>query len=204
MATGIGRRIVGPMTFPAPYREFSSRVRPEWIDYNGHMNVAYYVAAFDEATDAFYEALGIGLSYKNASDCSTFTLEGHITYDQEVMEGDELKFTTYLLDCDAKRIHYIHEMYHAEKGYLAATNELIGIHIDMNERRSKAMPDDMQARLQAVLDLHKPWKNPIRSVASSAFAVKADPEPCSARSNASGFGRGSSARSGSAASIMMV
>ena len=40
------------MTFPAPYREFSSRVRPEWIDYNGHMNVAYYVAAFDEATDA--------------------------------------------------------------------------------------------------------------------------------------------------------
>ena len=148
------------MIFPAPYREFSSRVRPEWIDYNGHMNVAYYVAAFDEATDAFYEALGIGLSYKNASDCSTFTLEGHITYDQEVMEGDELKFTTYLLDCDAKRIHYIHEMYHAEKGYLAATNELIGIHIDMNERRSKAMPDDMQARLQAVLELHKPLEKP--------------------------------------------
>lgn len=148
------------MSFPAPYTDFSCRVRPEWIDYNGHMNVAYYMAAFDEATDAFYEALGIGLSYKNGTDCSTFTLEGHITYDQEVFEGDELHFTTYLLDCDSKRVHYIHEMRHAEKGYLAATNELIGIHIDMNERRSKEFPQPLQDRLQAALDAHKPIAKP--------------------------------------------
>lgn len=148
------------MSFPAPYREFTCTVRPEWIDYNGHMNVAFYLAAFDEATDAFYEALGIGLSYKNATDCSTFTLEGHITYDQEVMEGDPLRFTTYLLDCDAKRIHYIHEMHHAEKGYLAATNEMIGMHIDMNARRSKDMPADMQDRLQAALKAHAPIPKP--------------------------------------------
>ncbi len=148
------------MTFPAPFKAYRGRVRPEWIDYNGHMNVAYYVAAFDEATDAFYEALGIGLSYKNDSDCSTFTLEGHITYNQEVMEGDELTFTTYLLDCDEKRIHYIHEMHHAEKGYLAATNELIGMHIDMIERRSKAMPQHLQDRLQAALAAHRPLPKP--------------------------------------------
>ena len=148
------------MTFPAPYREYACNVRPEWFYYNGHMNVAFYMAAFDEATDAFYEALGVGLSYKNATNCSTFTLEGHITYDQEVMEGDPLRFTTYLLDCDAKRIHYIHEMHHAEKGYLAATNELIGIHIDMDARRSKDMPADMQARLQAALKAHAPIPKP--------------------------------------------
>jgi len=147
-------------TLQAPFTGFKSHVRPEWIDYNGHMNVAYYVAAFDEATDAFYEALGIGLSYKNQTDCSTFTLEGHITYDQEVMEGDELRFTTYLLDCDAKRVHYIHEMHHAEKGYLASTNELIGIHIDMNERRSKEFPPELQERLQAALAAHRPIPKP--------------------------------------------
>ena len=148
------------MTIPAPYKEFRSVVRPEWIDYNGHMNVAFYVAAFDEATDHFYEALGIGLSYKNNTDCSTFTLEGHITYDQEVMEGDPLIFTTYLLDCDAKRVHYIHEMHHAEKGYLASTNELIGIHIDMNARRSKEFPPELQANLQSALTAHRPIPKP--------------------------------------------
>ena len=148
------------MTFPAPYKEFACRVRPEWIDYNGHMNVAFYLAAFDEATDHFYEALGIGLSYKNATDCSTFTLEGHITYDREVLEGDPLIFTTYLLDCDTKRVHYIHEMHHAEKGYLAATNEMIGTHIDMNERRSKEFPEELQARLQEALKAHAPIPKP--------------------------------------------
>ncbi|MFZ8899273.1 MAG: thioesterase family protein [Alphaproteobacteria bacterium] len=148
------------MNFPAPYKEYVGRVRPEWIDYNGHMNVAYYVAAFDEATDAFYDALGLGLSYKQSSDCSTFTLEGHITYDQEVMEGDQLLFTTYLLDCDEKRLHYIHEMHHAEKGYLAATNELIGIHIDMKTRRSTPMPKDLQDRLQGALALHSSLPKP--------------------------------------------
>lgn len=148
------------MKIPAPYKEFTSRVRPEWIDYNGHMNVAYYVAAFDEATDAFYNSLGIGEEYKNESDCSTFTLEGHITYDQEVVEGDRLLFTTYLLDCDAKRVHYIHEMHHADKGYLAATNELIGIHIDMNARRSADFPQHLQDRLQAALAAHQPIPKP--------------------------------------------
>lgn len=148
------------MKISAPFKGYKGRVRPEWIDYNGHMNVAYYVAAFDEATDAFYEDLGIGLSYKNATDCSTFTLEGHITYDQEVMEGDELLFTTYLLDCDAKRIHYIHEMHHAEKGYLASTNELIGMHIDMKARRSTDMPQHLQDRLQAALAAHQPISKP--------------------------------------------
>ena len=148
------------MTFPAPYKEFTCRVRPEWIDYNGHMNVAFYLAAFDEATDHFYEALGIGVSYKNSTDCSTFTLEGHITYDREVLEGDPLIFTTYLLDCDAKRVHYIHEMHHAEEGYLAATNEMIGSNINMNERRSAEFPEEIQARLQEALAAHKPVPKP--------------------------------------------
>src|SRR3546814_2037050 len=84
----------------------------------------------------------------------SFTLEAHITYDREVMQGDPLRITTHLLDFDAKRIHYIHHMYHAEKGYLASTNELISIHIDMRIRRSAPMPGDLLDRLAAVRDAH--------------------------------------------------
>ena len=128
------------MDIKAPFSQFSEPVRPEWIDHNGHMNVAYYMLAFDHATDAFYDYVGVGFAYKESSDYSTFSLEGHITYDREVMVGDILRFTTQLLDFDEKRLHYIHQMYHAEEGYLAATNELIGIHIDMSIRRSAPMP----------------------------------------------------------------
>src|SRR3546814_18191536 len=84
----------------------------------------------------------------------SFTLEAHITYDREVMQGDPLRITTHLLDFDAKRLHYIHHMYHAEKGYLASTNELISIHIDMRVRRSAPMPADLLDRLAAVRDAH--------------------------------------------------
>lgn len=79
-------------------------VRTEWIDYNGHMNVAYYVLAFDHATDAFLDYLGMDEHYRDERRCSVFTAEAHVTYDREVRLGDPLRFTTQLLDWDAKRV----------------------------------------------------------------------------------------------------
>ena len=148
------------MTAEAPLAIYTDSVRPEWIDYNGHMNVAYYVLAFDYATDALFDHIGLGEAYKNKYNFSTFTLEGHITYDREVLEGDPLAFKTYLLDCDEKRIHYFHEMYHATEGYLAATNELITMHIDMNKRRSAPFAPEMMERLQAMMQAHKHLPRP--------------------------------------------
>lgn len=142
------------MTETAPYAEHLDRVASEWIDYNGHMNVAYYFLAFDKATDAFFDHLGIGRAYKDSGNHSTFTLEGHITYDRELLEGDPIRFKTYLLGVDAKRLHYFHEMYHAEQGYLAATTELVTVHVDMRARRSAPFPEDLLARLQAVREVH--------------------------------------------------
>ena len=142
------------MTIDTPFDRFTDRVRPEWTDYNRHMNVAYYFVIFDNATDLFYDNLGLDRAYRERSNCSTFTLEGHITYDRELLEGDPVRVVSRLLDFDAKRLHYFHEMYHAEQGYLAATNELLGIHIDMAVRRSAPMPESMLERLAAVKQAH--------------------------------------------------
>ena len=136
------------------FDEHREVVQPEWIDYNGHMNVAFYFLAFDHATDAFYDAMGCGEHYKAAGNFSTFTLEGHITYDQEVLEGDPLRFTTQLLDFDEKRLHYFHVMYHAEKGFAAATNELIAMHVDMDLRRSAPFPPDILKKLADTKERH--------------------------------------------------
>ncbi len=148
------------MPSPAPLQIHTSHVLPEWIDYNGHMNVAFYVLAFDQATDAFFDHIGLGEEYKNKYNFSTFTLEGHITYDREVLEGDPLTFKTYVLDYDHKRLHYFHEMYHAEQGYLAATNELMTMHIDMNARRSAPFAPEMMEKLEAIMQSHKDLPRP--------------------------------------------
>lgn len=143
------------MTDAAPLQIHESSVLPEWIDYNGHMNVAFYMLAFDQATDAFFNHLGIGEEYKNRYNFSTFTLEGHITYDREVLEGDPLVFRTYLLDYDEKRLHYFHEMYHGTEGYLAATNELMTIHIDMSIRRSAPFAPELLTRVEEIMAIHR-------------------------------------------------
>jgi len=136
------------------------RVHPEWIDYNGHMNVAYYVLAFDHATDAFLDYLGMGEAYRHSQDASVFTAEAHVTYERELGEGDSLRFQTQLLGYDRKRIHYFHTMYHDEDGYLAATNELMILHVDMTARRVAPMPDAVLDALASLNDRHETVPRP--------------------------------------------
>jgi acyl-CoA thioester hydrolase len=144
----------------ASFRPHRGVVRPEWIDFNGHMNVAYYMLAFDDATTTFFEHLGIGEGYMERTNCSTFTLEGHITYDREVRQGDELVFATRLLDYDSKRLHYFHEMYHGGENYLASTSELITAHIDMSVRRMTPFRPETLDRLAALLAEHQHLPRP--------------------------------------------
>ena len=143
------------MTVPAPLEIYRAVVEPDWIDYNGHMNVAYYVLVFDRATDAFLDYLGLDEALRNATGSSTFSVEAHITYQREVAEGDPLRFTTQLLGYDQKRIHYIHHMYHAAEGYLAATIEWMSLHIDLEQRRVAPLPPAVMARLAEVLAAHQ-------------------------------------------------
>jgi acyl-CoA thioester hydrolase len=142
------------MRHDAPLELFREKVRAEWIDYNGHMNVAYYVLAFDHATDAFLDYIGLDDSHRDENGGSTFAVESHVSYLREVRDGDPLRFTTQLLGYDAKRLHYFHRMYHADQGFLAATNELLSLYVDLKTRRVAAMPQAIQALLAKLMAAH--------------------------------------------------
>jgi acyl-CoA thioester hydrolase len=138
----------------APLEVYRTRVPPEWIDYNGHMNVAFYVMAFDHATDRFFELIDLGEEYVGRTNHSAFVMETHVTYRQEVSEADPLRFTLQVLDADEKRLHLYFEMFHVREDYLSAASELLITHVDLDARRSAAFPKDLQARVDAVKAAH--------------------------------------------------
>ena len=138
-------------------------VLPEWIDYNGHMNVAYYVLVFDHATDALFDLLGIGETYRRENNSSLFVVESHITYDREVAEGAHLRVTTQILDCDEKRLHFFHHMYHAMEGYLVATTEILSVHVDMNSRRTAPFADGPRQSLEELKNRHQGLEKPVQA-----------------------------------------
>ena len=142
---------MGGTELPAIWRE---TVRSEWCDYNGHLNMANYVLIFDHATDVFHDSLGIDKPYRLDSNCSTFAVEIHTTYLAEVLEGDEVSVSTQLLDHDEKRLHYFHRMYHAEKGFLSATNEIMTVHVDLGARKVVPMSDGIRQKAADMFDAH--------------------------------------------------
>ena len=138
----------------APFDAHRDVVRSEWIDHNQHLNMGYYLVVFDFATDAFFDWIGLTREHRARRGVTTFCLEAHIRYHREVREGDPLRFTTLLLGHDAKRLHYLHEMYHATEGHLAATNELISLHVSGETRRSAPMSPEILDRLDRIQDAH--------------------------------------------------
>jgi acyl-CoA thioester hydrolase len=151
------------MRIESPLCLYTGAVPPEWIDYNGHMNVAYYVLAFDHATDAFMDYLGMGQDYRERQQCSTFVVEAHVNYQRELVAGDPLRITTQLLGFDNKRLHYFHYLYHAGKGFLSATTELMLIHVNLAERHSTSMPLAIMDRLNALMTAHIQLPQPPQS-----------------------------------------
>lgn len=154
----------------APLEIYRTNVPSEWIDYNGHMNVAYYVMAFDHATDRFFDLVDLGVDYADRTNNSSFVMETHVNYRREVSQGDPLRFTMQLLDADRKRLHYYFEMFHAEEGYLAATSEQLAIHVDLTARRSLPFPAQLQARIDAVMAAHGGL--PLPDLAGGRIAIR--------------------------------
>lgn len=135
--------------------ETITTVQADWVDYNGHMNLAFYVLAFDKATDTFYDDLQIGLDYRARENSSMFTLGINVDYMREVFVDDELRITTQLLDCDAKRMRYIHCMYQGSDPEPVAINECLAVHVDMTLRKSAPFPEQTRQRVEAVLLEHR-------------------------------------------------
>ena len=151
--------------YPAPLDLAGETVRPEWIDYNGHMNVAYYVLAFDHAVDRLFDIIGTGVDYVEREQSSLFVLENHVTYQQELLEGAPMRFTGWILDADAKRLHGFMEMRHGDEGFLAATYEFLALHVDSRQRRSTPIPPLQAGRLMALKTRHDGLDRP-RAVGS--------------------------------------
>lgn len=148
------------MGVEAPLCLHRGRVRPEWIDYNGHMNVAYYVLVFDQGTDAFLDYLGMDSAYRARSGYSTYILESHITYERELKEGDAYRVTAQLLDFDAKRLHYFQRLYREPEDTLAASIEIMLMHMDMETVRGTAMPDTVRESVASLMHAHAPLPRP--------------------------------------------
>jgi acyl-CoA thioester hydrolase len=122
-------------------------VLPEWIDANNHMNVAWYVLAFDLGVDGLWNQFGITEDYVQETRGSTFAVECHITYQRELLEGDPYIVTGQILAFDEKRIHQFQRLYHAEKNYLAATAEWMNLHVDLDSRRVSPWPASILANI---------------------------------------------------------
>jgi acyl-CoA thioester hydrolase len=126
---------------------YEETVRPEWIDYNGHMNVAYYVLIFDHATDAALDRLDVGEAYRRRAGCSVFVGEMHVNYRQEVLQGDVLTIDTRLLAVDERRLVLFHEMACSRFENPVASNEVLCVHVDLATRRPASWPADAAERL---------------------------------------------------------
>lgn len=139
---------------------YNSTVAPEHIDYNGHMNVAYYVLLFDEATDAYKTHVGLDTDYRKRTNCSTFAAELHVTYLKELKLGDRIRVETLLLDHDTKRHHFIHSMFNEADDSRCALMEVMSLHVDLNTRRVTPFPEDVQKQITALYDSHRQLQRP--------------------------------------------
>ncbi len=113
----------------------TEKVIKEYTDYNNHLNVAYYVRIFDIAADVMLDNFNMGGISAKKDKKTTFVAEMHTIYNQEVRLGEEVETHVTYVDHDKKRIHYKLSMFHKEKKYLAATNEVISLYVDLSKRK---------------------------------------------------------------------
>ena len=166
------------MSFPTPFDRYRGEVLPAWIDANGHMNLAYYIVLFDCATDALFDAIGIGLSYKDATNHGTFVVETHNLYERELLVGERVRVATQILGADSKRLHLAHEMFSLASGERAATQELMYVHIDLALRRVVAWLPAARASVAAAAAAHSRLPRPRWAGRRIAMPASRSPVAC--------------------------
>jgi acyl-CoA thioester hydrolase len=135
-----------------PFTAYREPVRPEWLDYNGHLNDASYAIVLTTAHELLLEHLGLSADYRETHQASMFTVEMHLRYLAEVSGGQTLTASTVVTEADHKRLRLHSELY--ADGALAATGESLYLHVDTVAGRSAPLPDDRQARVDAMRDAH--------------------------------------------------
>jgi acyl-CoA thioester hydrolase len=163
-----------PETAASPFVSRVMAVEKEWIDYNGHMNMAYYNVLFDRCADEAFEVLGMGPDYARERKLTTYSAEAHVCYVRELHLGHQVTCSFQLLDHDEKRIRFYQELSHLD-GWLAATSEVLALHIDMSGPKVAPFPPDILAGIEKMRAAHAglPW--PERAGRGIAIARKPKP-----------------------------
>ena len=160
------------MTQQSPFVSQPMEIEKDWIDYNGHLNMAYYNVLFDRGADAAFELMGLGPDYARERRLTSNTAEIHVCYVQELHLGHSVTVSFQLLDHDDKRLRAYQEIRHAD-GWLAATSEVLSLHIDMSGPKVAPFPPDIMAKIEALSTAHAGLPMPER--AGRSIAIKRKP-----------------------------
>jgi acyl-CoA thioester hydrolase len=160
--------------FFAPFVSSVMRVEPAWVDYNGHLNMAYYNVLFDRAVDEVYELWGVGEPYVTKQRHSFFTVEVHLRYLRELHVDDPVRVTFQLLDFDSKRVHYFEQLFHASDGFVSATSENLALHVNLDSRKTAPFPDDVTRRLTQMQLSHAKLPQPEATGARISMRRRSD------------------------------
>lgn len=162
------------MTIAAPLSTYRTIVKPEWVDYNNHLNDGYYLVILSLGTDAFQDLIGMSDAERRATKTTIYTLEAHINYLREVKQGEEAEIRTQLIGFDQKRLQLYHTMHTARLGgEIAATAEFMLVNIDSaGEPKSARFRPEVAAKLAEIMEAHKMLPLPANSGRAIALPKK--------------------------------
>ena len=138
----------------------SGKVLPEWTDYNGHMNLAFYIHLFDSSWEVLLEKFNIGENSAKNEKRTTFAVESHTTYDMEVKVDDEVDMNLLFLDFDKKRLVYKLEMINKKDKYLASTTEVCSLYVDLSARRVTEFEESKKILIDKFIEENQEQFNP--------------------------------------------
>jgi len=150
------------MNIDTPFKAYTTRIKNDWIDDNGHLNVAYYHLVFDLAAKPFFEWLGLTPDVRQTEKISTFALETHINFLSEVAVDAEVNVHARLLDVNSKRFLFYLEMFKTDGDTLAASYESLSTFVDMENRKSTSIAPQLLERMSLIKTRHSelelPWQ----------------------------------------------
>jgi acyl-CoA thioester hydrolase len=149
-----------PMSFPTPYDRFEGTVRPEWIDPNGHMNLAYYIMLFDHAFDHLLAEWDLDWAYTKRTKQGLFAVETHTLYERELLVGGSVRVHAWVIEVDSKRLHIAQEMYRLADMRRAACCEVLNLHVDLDSRRVVPWPEGQRLAMEAAAAAHGAMRRP--------------------------------------------
>jgi len=133
----------------------TKKIIKEWTDYNGHMNLSYYILVFDMGAEVILSKFKMGEQSAKTEKRSTMVVETHTTYNQEVKEGNEVDVFLSHFDHDKKRLHYKLEMYEKGKNVLSSTTEVLSLYIDLNLRKVTEFEDEKTKIMDEFINQNK-------------------------------------------------